>query len=54
MSDDHLMIALGLGCIALVLFYCAWREAANKNQRDAKILAAFGVGGTLGLAVLLT
>ena len=42
--------ALAIGLISAVLFYCAWREAANDNGRDAKLLAACGTGGMLTAA----
>lgn len=35
-------VALGALALALVVLYAAWREYADKNQRDAKLLAAIG------------
>ncbi len=50
MSDYALIIA-SLGVFMLL---GAWREYANDNQRDAKLLAACGAGGMLaGAAVWL-
>jgi len=44
-------LALGGVALAVAIFYAAWREYAVKNQRDAKLLTAFGaislMGGTL-------
>lgn len=46
-------IAIGAGVIALVTIYSAWREYTNDNPRDAKLLAAFGIGTAVTAAGLL-
>ena len=45
--------ALAIGLIAAIVLYCAWREYANDNRRDAKLLAAIGAGGVLTSAAWL-
>ena len=45
--------ALGSGLIAVILFYCAWREVGNDNRRDATILAVCGAGGMLTAAAFI-
>ena len=37
--------------VILTLVYAAWRERRN-NLRDAKLLAAFGLGSTLAVAAV--
>ncbi len=45
--------ALPTALVILTLLYAAWRERRD-NPRDAKLLAAFGLGSTLaGTAVWL-
>lgn len=49
--SDYTFIIASLGVVMLL---GAWREYANDNQRDAKLLAACGAGGMLaGAAVWL-
>lgn len=48
-----LEIAIGTGIIAAATIFCAWREYANDNPRDAKLLAAFGAGTALAAAGML-
>ena len=48
-----LEIAIGTGLIAATTFFCAWREYANDNPRDAGLLAAFGAGTALTAAGML-
>lgn len=48
MSDYVFLIAL----LTTVILLGAWREYANDNRRDAKLLAAFGAGGTLASAAV--
>lgn len=45
--------ALFAGIVGIILYYCAWREMANHNRRDARLLAAFGTGGILTATALL-
>ena len=45
--------ALSIGLIAAIVLHCAWREYANDNRRDAKLLAAVGAGGMLTAAAWL-
>jgi hypothetical protein len=47
-SDFAFLVAL-LGGVVLL---SAWREYANDNRRDAKLLAAFGAAGTLAGAAM--
>lgn len=39
--------AFPFGLLILTLLLAAWREHRSDNPRDAKLLAAFGFGGTL-------
>ena len=48
MSDYSFLIAL----MAAVLLLGAWREYANDNRRDARLLGALGTGGMLAGAVV--
>lgn len=48
MPDHALLIAL----LGAVLLLGAWREYVSDNRRDARLLAAFGAGGTLAGAVV--
>ncbi len=45
--------ALAIGLIAAIVLYSAWREYANDNRRDAKLLAAVGAGSMLTAAWLV-
>ena len=46
--------ALPMGLLGILFLWCAWREYAAENRRDAKLLAACGAGGVLaGAAVWL-
>lgn len=45
-------LAMGIALIAVISLHCAWRENANGNPRDAKLLAGFGAGGLLATLVL--
>ena len=38
--------------LTAVILLGAWREYADNNRRDAKLLAAFGAGGTLASAAV--
>jgi hypothetical protein len=48
MSDYVLMIA----ALGAVILFCAWREYAGENRRDAKVLAVGGVGAILASAAV--
>ena len=48
MSDYAFLLAL----LAAVMMLGAWREHANDNRRDAKLLAACGAGGMLAGAAV--
>ena len=48
MTDYVFLIAL----LTAVILLGAWREYADDNRRDAKLLAAFGAGGTLASAAV--
>ncbi|MEO8384262.1 MAG: hypothetical protein ABI583_03390 [Betaproteobacteria bacterium] len=45
--------AVFAGFIGITLYFCAWREIANDNRRDAKLLAACGTGGMLTAAAFV-
>jgi hypothetical protein len=45
---------LPVGLVIATILLGAWREYRDDNPRDAKLLAGFGLGGTLaGVAALL-
>ena len=48
MADVVFVIAL----LTAVILLGAWREYANDNRRDARLLAAVGAGGVLASAVV--
>ncbi len=48
MADLVFVIAL----LTSVILLGAWREHANDNRRDARLLAAVGAGGVLAGAVV--
>ena len=39
--------------LAAVILVGAWREYANDNRRDARLLVAFGAGGMLAGGTIL-
>ena len=44
--------ALPIALLGGVMLLGAWREYVSDNRRDARLLAAFGAGGTLAGAAM--
>ncbi len=39
--------ALPIASLGVLILFCAWREYAGDNRRDAKLMAACGAGSVL-------
>ncbi len=44
--------AIPVALVLLTLLLGAWREQRSNNSRDARLLAAFGVGGSIASSAI--